>query len=48
MQLKVSLEVVTLDVSTPLAIALDGGAIVLPTSTAVDLLLEVYHPVAGH
>jgi hypothetical protein len=38
MQVEVSLEVATLDVSTPLTVALDGGATVLPTSTAVDLL----------
>jgi hypothetical protein len=48
MQVEVSLEVATLDVSTPLVVALDGGATVLPTSTAVDLLPEVRHPVAGH
>jgi hypothetical protein len=34
MQVEVSLEVVTLDVSTPLAVALDGGATALPTSMA--------------
>jgi hypothetical protein len=48
MQVEVSLEVVTLNVSTPLAVALDGGAIVLPTSTAVDFLPEVRRLVAGH
>jgi hypothetical protein len=48
MQVEVSLEVVTLDVSTPLAVALDGGATALPTSTAVDLLPEVRCPIAGH
>jgi hypothetical protein len=41
MQVEVSLEVATLDVSMPLAVVLDGGAIVLPTSTAVDFLPEV-------
>jgi hypothetical protein len=48
MQVEVFLEVVTLDVSTPLTVALDGGATVLPTSTAVDLLPEVHRSVAGH
>jgi hypothetical protein len=48
MQVKVSLEVASLDVSTPLAVELNGGATVLPTSTAVDLLPEVHRPVAGH
>jgi hypothetical protein len=48
MQVKVSLEAATLDVSTPLAVALDGGATVLSPSMAVDLLLEVHRPVAGH
>jgi hypothetical protein len=48
MQVEVSLEVASLDVSTPLVVALDGGATVLPTSTAVDLLPEVRRPVAGH
>jgi hypothetical protein len=41
MKVEVSLEVATLDVLAPLAIALDGGATVLPTSTAVDFLPEV-------
>jgi hypothetical protein len=48
MQVKVSLEVATLDVSTPLTVALDSGAAVLPTSTVVDLLPEVRRLVAGH
>jgi hypothetical protein len=48
MQVEVSLEVATLDVSTPLAVALDGGATILPTSMAVDLLPEVHCPVPGH
>jgi hypothetical protein len=48
MQVEVSLEVATLDVSMPLTVALDGGATVLPTSTAVDLLPEVHSLVAGH
>jgi hypothetical protein len=48
MQVKVSFEVVTLDVSMPLVVALDGGATVLPTSTVVDLLPEVRRLVAGH
>jgi hypothetical protein len=48
MQVEVSLEVATLNVSTPLTVALDGGATVLPTSTVVDLLPEVRRLVAGH
>jgi hypothetical protein len=48
MQVEDSLEVATLDVSTPLVVALDGGVTVLPTSTVVDLLPEVCHVVAGH
>jgi hypothetical protein len=41
MQVEVSLEVATLDVSTPLVVALDGGVTVLPTSSAIDFLPEV-------
>jgi hypothetical protein len=41
MQVEISLEVATLDVLTPLTVALDGGATVLPTSTVVDFLPEV-------
>jgi hypothetical protein len=48
MQVEVSLEVATLDVSAPLTVALDGGATVLPTSMMVDLLPEVRRLVAGH
>jgi hypothetical protein len=48
MQVKVSLEVATLDISTPLAVTLDGGATVFPTSTAVDFLPEVCRLVVGH
>jgi hypothetical protein len=48
MQVKVSLEVVTLDVSTPLAVALDSGATVLPTLTMVDFLPDVRCLVAVH
>jgi hypothetical protein len=48
MQVEVSLEVVTLDVSTPLTVALDGGMIVLPTSTAVDFLPKVRRLVPSH
>jgi hypothetical protein len=48
MQVKVSLEVVTLDVLTPLTVALDGGATVLPASTVVDFLPEVHRLVAVH
>jgi hypothetical protein len=38
----------TLDVLMPLAVALDGGVTVLPTSTLVDLFPEVRHPIASH
>jgi hypothetical protein len=38
MQVKVFLEVVTLDTSTPLAVVLDGGVAVFPTPTAVNFL----------
>jgi hypothetical protein len=48
MQVEISLEVATLDVSTPLVVALDGGATVLPTSTVVDFLPEARRLVAGH
>jgi hypothetical protein len=48
MQVKVSFEVATLDVSTPLVVALDGGATILATSTTVDLLPEVCRLVASH
>jgi hypothetical protein len=48
MQVKVSLEVVTLDILTPLTVVLDGGATVFPTSMVVDFLPEVHHLVAGH
>jgi hypothetical protein len=48
MQVEVSLKVVSLDVSTPLAVALDGGVTVLPTSMVVDLLPEVRCLIPGH
>jgi hypothetical protein len=48
MQVEVFLEVVTLDISMPLAVALNGGVTVFPTSTAVDFLPKVHHLVAGH
>jgi hypothetical protein len=48
MQVEVSLKVATLDVSVPLAVALDGGMTVLPTSTVVDLLPKIRRLVAGH
>jgi hypothetical protein len=41
MQVEASLEVVTIDVSTPLAVALDGGVTIRPTLMAVDFLPEV-------
>jgi hypothetical protein len=47
-QAEVFFEVATLDISTPLAVALDGGAIVFPTLTVVDFLPEVRHLIAGH
>jgi hypothetical protein len=48
MKVEVSLEVATLDISTPLTVVLDGGATVLPTSMTVDFLPEVRRLVAGH
>jgi hypothetical protein len=48
MQVEVFLEVATLDISMPLAVALDGGAAVFPTSTVVDLLPEVHRLVGSH
>jgi hypothetical protein len=48
MQVEVSLEVATLNLSMPLVVALNGGATVFPTSTAVDFLPELCHLVAGH
>jgi hypothetical protein len=48
MQVEVSLEVATLDVLTSLAVALDCGATVLPTSMEVDFLPEVQCLVAVH
>jgi hypothetical protein len=48
MQVEVFLEVATLDISTPLTVALDGGATIFPTSTVVDFLPKVRHLVAGH
>jgi hypothetical protein len=48
MQVEVFLEVVTLDISTPLTVALDGDAAVFPTTSAVDFLPEVHHCVACH
>jgi hypothetical protein len=48
MQVEVFLEIVTLDILTPLVGALNGGATVFPTSTVVDFLPEVRGLVAGH
>jgi hypothetical protein len=48
MQVEVSLEVTTLDVSMSFAVALDGGATVLPTTTAIDFLHEVRRLLASH
>jgi hypothetical protein len=48
MQVEVFLEVATLDISTPLVGALNGGATVFPTSTAVDFLPKVRDLIAGH
>jgi hypothetical protein len=39
--IKVFLEVATLDISTHLAVTLDGGVAVFPTTTTVDFLPEV-------
>jgi hypothetical protein len=48
MQVEVSLEVVTLEVLTALAVVVDDGATVLPTLMTVDLLPEICRLVAGH
>jgi hypothetical protein len=48
MQVKVFLEVETLDISTPLAVVLNGGVAVFPTTLAVDFLPEVHRRVACH
>jgi hypothetical protein len=48
MQVEVFLEVATLDISTSLTVALNGGATVFPTSMAVDFLPEVRRLIAGH
>jgi hypothetical protein len=48
MQVEVSLEVVTLDISMPLAVAFDGGATIFPTLTAVHFLPEVHRLVTSH
>jgi hypothetical protein len=48
MQVEVFLEVATLDISTPLAVALNGSAAVFPTTSVVDFLPEVRHRVACH
>jgi hypothetical protein len=48
MQAEVFLEVATLDIWTPLTVALDGGATVFPISTVVDFLPAVRRLIAGH
>jgi hypothetical protein len=48
MQVEVFLVVATLDISTPLVVALDSGTTVFPTLTVVDFLPEVCRLVAGH
>jgi hypothetical protein len=48
MQVEVFLEVVTLDISMTLVVALDSGATVFPTSVVVDFLPEVHRHVACH
>jgi hypothetical protein len=48
MQVEVFLEIATLDISMPIAVVLDGGATVFPTSMTVDFLPEVRRLVAGH
>jgi hypothetical protein len=48
MQVKVSLEVATVDISTPFAVVIDDGATIFPTSTPVDFLPDFHHLVASH
>jgi hypothetical protein len=48
MCVEVFFEVVTLDISPPLAVALDGGTVVFPTTTMIDFFPEVRHCVAHH
>jgi hypothetical protein len=48
MQVEISLDVATLDISTPLTVVLDGSVTVFPTSTTVDFLPDVCRLVAGH
>jgi hypothetical protein len=48
MQVELFLEVATLDILTPLTVALDAGATVFSTSMVVDFLPEVRRRVAGH
>jgi hypothetical protein len=46
MRVKIFLEVVALDISTPLTLTLDGDATVFPTMTAIDFSPEVSRHVA--
>jgi hypothetical protein len=48
MQVEVSLEVATLNISMPLVVVLDGGATVFPTSTVIDFLPEVRRLIVGY
>jgi hypothetical protein len=48
MRVEVILEVAALDILMPLTLVLDGDAIVLRTTTAIDFSPEVCHRVARH
>jgi hypothetical protein len=48
MQVKVFLEVATLNISTPLMVVINGSADVFVTTSAVDFLPEVRRHVACH
>jgi hypothetical protein len=48
MCVEVFLEVATLDISPPLAVALDGGTAIFSTMTTVDFFPEVCRRVAHH
>jgi hypothetical protein len=48
MRVKIFLEVVALDILTPLTLALNGDVVVFPTMTAVDFSPEADRRVAHH
>jgi hypothetical protein len=48
MRVEVFHEVAALDISSPLALALDGGVVVLPTMIAIDFSPRVCRRVAHH